>query len=182
LVAAATALRGLHIAGHAVYQPHDPLDSYLSLGSGDQLSARAVMSELTLRPSLVSLSACTSGLSQVAAGDELLGFLRAWLYAGATTLVCALWDAVDIVARLMMERFYHALSQGASPGVAFRDAVVAVRQTTGRSLAEAFARWRQEDEASAGLGALPEIPLDQYDSCPYADALIWAPFMLIGRA
>ncbi|MFL5802923.1 MAG: CHAT domain-containing protein [Roseiflexaceae bacterium] len=182
LMAVSMELRGLHVAGHAVYRPHDPLDSYLSLGLDDRLSARVIMHELNLRPGLVSLSACTSGLTQVVPGDEILGLLRAWLYAGATTVVCALWDAADIVARVMMERFYVALSAGASPGVAFRDAVVAVRQMTGRSLAETFARWRQEDEASARPGVLPEISPDQYDLHPYADAILWAPFMLIGRA
>jgi CHAT domain-containing protein len=141
-----------------------------------------IMQELNLRPSLVSLSGCTSGLNQVAPGDELLGLLRAWLYAGATTVVCALWESADIVARLMIERFYVALRAGASPGVAFRDAVVAVRRATGRSLAETFARWRREDVDATRPGALPEIPPDQLDACPYADAVVWASFMLIGRA
>jgi CHAT domain-containing protein len=182
LAAAAAELRGLHIAGHAVYRPHDPLDSYLSLGIDDRLSARMIMQELNLRPGLVSLSGCTSGLNQVVPGDELLGLLRAWLYAGATTVVCALWEAADIVARLMIEHFYVALRAGASPGVAFRDAVVAVRQATGRSLAETFARWRREDIDAAGSSALPEIAPDQLDACPYADAVVWGSFMLIGRA
>lgn len=182
LYAAAPTLRALHIAGHAVYQPFDPLGSYVSLGSTDQLSARAIMHNLTLRPSLVSLSACTSGLTQVVPGDELLGMLRAWLYAGATTVVCALWDASDIVARLVMEHFYQALSAGRSPGVAFRDAVVTVRHLSGCALAEIFADWAHADTTLAQKPALPEIHSAQYDLYPYADPKVWASFMLIGRA
>jgi CHAT domain-containing protein len=182
LIALTSAFRGLHIASHAVYQPDDPLASYLLIGTDDRLSARAVMRDLKLHADLVSLSACTSGLSQVVPGDELLGLLRAWLYAGAATVVCALWEAADIIARLMMEHFYQALSVGTSPGIAFRDALVAVRQMTGRSLAETFARWRQEDEVFALPGMLPEISPDQFDMHPYSDPMDWAPFMLIGRA
>jgi len=182
LIALAGEFRGLHIAGHAVYQSDDPLASYLSLGIDDRLSARTVIGDLKLHADIVSLSACTSGLSQVVPGDEQLGLLRAWLYAGAATVVCTLWEAGDIVARLMMEHFYQALNAGASPGVAFRDALMDVRQMTGRSLTEIFARWCQEDKAFVAPGMLPEISPAQYDTRPYANPEDWAPFMLIGRA
>ncbi len=174
-------LRALHIAGHAVFTPQDPLGSYISLGDGDRLSARAIMQGLRLRPGLVSLSACTSGLTQVVPGDELLGMLRALLYAGATTITCALWEASDIVARLVMEHFYQALHAGATPGVAFRDAIVAVRDLSGRELAAIFARWSAEDMGAVHPPALPEVPPDQEAHHPYGDPIVWASFMLIGR-
>ena len=181
LPAVAGSLRWLHIAGHAVYLPQDPLGSYLSLGTDDMLSARMVMRDLNLQAELVTLSTCSSGLNQVAPGDELLGLLRAWFYAGASTVVCTLWEASDIVARLLMERFYEALQRGTAAGIAFRDAVVAVRQMTGRDLAETFRRWRDEDETHTHPNALPMIPLEDYDTYPCASPVTWAPFMLIGR-
>jgi CHAT domain-containing protein len=174
-------IRWLHIAGHAVYLPQDPLGSYLSLGADDILSARMVMHDLRLRAELVTLSTCMSGLNHVVAGDELLGLLRAWFYAGASTVVCTLWEASDIVARLLMERFYEALQRGTAAGIAFRDAVVAVRQMTGRELAETFARWIGEDETHTLPDALPLIPLEDYDTYPYASPATWAAFMLIGQ-
>ncbi len=112
LPSVAGSIRWLHIAGHGVYLPHDPLGSYLSLGADDILSARMVMRDLSLRAALVTLSTCMSGLNHVVAGDELLGWLRAWFYAGASTMVCTLWEASDVVARLLMERFYEALQRG----------------------------------------------------------------------
>jgi CHAT domain-containing protein len=174
-------IRWLHIAGHAVYLPHDPLGSYLSLGADDMLSARMVMRDLSLRAELVTLSTCTSGLNYVVPGDELLGMLRAWLYAGASTVVCTLWEASDIVARLLMERFYEALRRGTAAGIAFRDAVAAVRRMPGRELAETFARWSGEDQTHTLADALPTIPLEDYDTYPYASPVTWAPFILIGR-
>jgi CHAT domain-containing protein len=182
LLGATGAIGGLHIAGHAVFQPADPLGSYLSLGVEDDMSARAVMQHLKVRPDLVSLSACTSGLTRIAPGDELLGLVRAWLYAGAATVVCAFWEAGDIVARLVMERFFLAVRAGAPPGVAFRDAIVAVRTMTCRSLAQTFARWRAEAESDGLTITLPELTPDMDDELPYSDPAIWATFMLIGRA
>ncbi|GAB4448548.1 MAG: hypothetical protein OHK0015_53340 [Chloroflexi bacterium OHK40] len=180
LARAAPGLRGLHIAGHAVFTADDPLGSYLAVGAEDHLTARDVMG-LRLGADLVTLSACASGLSQVLPGDELLGLLRAWLLAGAATVVCTLWEASDVVARLLMERFYAALSAGSPAGAAFREAVVEVRELTGREVAAIFARWRAETHVSPDWVARAVVPLDEYDTRPYADPRLWAPFTLIGR-
>jgi CHAT domain-containing protein/predicted negative regulator of RcsB-dependent stress response len=174
--------RWLHIAGHALYDPHDPLSSHLRLGAGDTLSARTIMSRLDLDADLVTLSACTSGLTHVVAGDELLGLQRAFLYAGARAVVCTLWEAADFVALLVMDRFYDGLRRGGSPAAALRDAQVAVRSMTGGDVLAVLERWRLEHPAFvAALGELPDVPYDARDSAIYADPFYWAPFMLIGR-
>ncbi len=163
------------------------LNSALRLGADDALSAREILDGLDLQAELVTLSACTSGLSHVVPGDELLGLQRAFLYAGTPTVVCTLWEAHDLVALLVMERFYSALRQvpgGASPATALRDAQVAVREMTAGELAGIVERWRAEDpEYAAVLGELDGIPTDDGDalSRPFADPFYWAPFMLIGR-
>jgi CHAT domain-containing protein/tetratricopeptide (TPR) repeat protein len=182
LCAAGRQARRLHIAGHAVYDPHDPLGSYIQLGNDDPLSARAIMRDLVLDAELVTLSACMSGISQVMSGDELLGLQRAFLYAGAPAVVCTLWEAADFVALLVMDRFYTALNAGSPPASALRDAQVALRGMTGRDLLAALDRWRAEDPAFvAALGALPAVPPDALDAAIYADPFYWAPFMLIGK-
>jgi CHAT domain-containing protein/tetratricopeptide (TPR) repeat protein len=182
LIAAAQHVRWLHFAGHAIYKPRDPLDSELRLGADDSLSARTIMGELTLRADLVTLSACTSGLSQVVPGDELLGLQRAFLYAGAPAIVCTLWEAADIVARLVMERFYTQLRQGAPAAAALRDAQIAVREMTGRDALATILRWRREHpEDEAVLKDAAALYLKQLDDKPFASPFCWAPFMLIGR-
>jgi CHAT domain-containing protein len=174
--------RWLHIAGHAVYDPHDPLGSYLKLGAGERLSARQIMSELNLGADLVTLSACMSGVTHVVPGDELLGLQRAFLYAGAPAVICTLWEAADMVALLVMDRFYAGLIGGRAPAEALRDAQVAVRAMTGRDLMATIDRWRAADPGFvAALGELPEAPEAALDLSIYADPLYWAPFMLIGR-
>jgi CHAT domain-containing protein len=182
LIAAGRQARWLHIAGHAVYDPHDPLGSYIQLGKDDPLSARAIMRDLVLDVDLVTLSACMSGISQVMSGDELFGLQRAFLYAGAPAVVCTLWEAADFVALLVMDRFYTALHAGSPPAGALRDAQVALRSMTGRDLLTTLDRWRAEDPAFvAALGDLPEVPPDALDAAIYADPFYWAPFMLIGK-
>jgi CHAT domain-containing protein len=182
LIAAGPLLRRLHIAGHAIYNPRDPLASELRLGPDESLSARAIIGELRLNGSLVTLSACTSGLSHVVPGDELLGLQRAFLYAGATTVVCTLWEASDLVALLVMDRFYEGILGGVPPAAALRDAQTAVREMTGRDLAATLDRWRREDPAfAAALGELPVVPPEYLDAHLYEDPYHWAPFMLIGR-
>jgi CHAT domain-containing protein len=182
LLTASPHARWIHIAGHAVYNPHDPLASALQLGVDDSLSARLIIAELELKADLVTLSACTTGVSSVVPGDELLGLQRALLYAGAPTVVCTLWEAHDLAALLVMEQFYAHLGSGRSPAAALRDAQVAVRDMSGRAVVETLERWQQHfpEEASIIDPLLPVFSA-QPDVQPFADPFYWAPFMLIGR-
>ncbi|MDQ2997235.1 MAG: CHAT domain-containing protein [Chloroflexota bacterium] len=211
LIAAGRDIRWLHIAGHARFNPTDPLGSELYLGSGDALSARAIMRDLDLAADLVTLSSCTSGVSHVVPGDELLGLQRALLYAGAPTVLCTRWEARDLVSLLVMDLFYTALQQGRPAGLALRDAQIAVRELTGAELAALIERWNApadltpDDQsltrelANIDLGAIrnmwrgeapdlvaaldqPAIQPNTRESRPFADPLFWAPFMLVGRA
>ena len=185
-------LRRLHFAGHAVYRPDDPLGSELRLGEGDVLTARQIIAGLELDADLVTLSACTSGLSHVVPGDELLGLQRAFLYAGARAVLCTLWEATDIAAMLMMEYFYDALNRGVPAAAALRDAQVALRELSGRELARTLERWRDDDpDAPAALPGRPgraslfadllPAALAEPDARPLSDPFYWAPFMLIGK-
>lgn len=114
----------LHLASHGVFREDNPLFSLLKLADG-WLSVHDVMG-WRFRPSLVTLSACQTGLTRPLRGDELLGLARGFLAAGASSLVVSLWSVSDEVTTDLMHLFYTALSQGHTRTAALRHAMLAV--------------------------------------------------------
>jgi CHAT domain-containing protein len=67
---------------------------------------------LDLVADLVVLSACQSGLGKLRPGEGLVGMSRAFLYAGAPSLVATLWSIPDTATSELMGKFYSYLMQG----------------------------------------------------------------------
>ena len=99
--------RILHLACHGVFNPQAPLASGLLLAGG-KLDAMTVLQRLRLRADLVVLSACDTGQAEIQRGDELMGVARAFLYAGAASVLVSLWPVDDLATALLMDRFYRA--------------------------------------------------------------------------
>jgi CHAT domain-containing protein/tetratricopeptide (TPR) repeat protein len=110
----------LHLACHGQFRPDSPLFSSLRLGDG-WLTVRDAYT-LDVGASLVTLSACETGVSAVAPGDELLGLVRGFFYAGAPSLVLSLWTVDDEATAELMKDFYTSLRAGARPAAALRAA------------------------------------------------------------
>jgi CHAT domain-containing protein len=111
----------LHVACHGWFNPVWPAASSLALADG-AFDVSDVFRMPRLCADLISLSACESGRSRVLRGDELLGMTRAWLYAGAASVVASHWVVDDASTALLFERFYRELGRGASKARALAEA------------------------------------------------------------
>jgi hypothetical protein len=116
----------IHLATHGDFPLHDTHDRHAVLvapdpGSDGRLEAHEIR-QLGLRDTnLVVLSICDGALNRFGPGDELHGLVSAFLIAGATNVVGALWPSNDLMTRLFMTRFYRkVLADG--PAVALATA------------------------------------------------------------
>jgi len=150
----ATDCRILHLAAHGDFRPDNPLFSGLALAEG-WLTTLDIFN-LRLNASLVTLSACQTGRNVVGGGDELLGLMRAFLYAGAASLALSLWAVEDRSTAQLMETFYSKLAEGWTKGAALRYAQLQ------------FIKGQSDKD-----GTVTDL---------YAHPYFWAPFFLAGDA
>ena len=110
----------VHLACHGQFRPDSPLFSSLRLGDGWMTVHDAYT--LEVGAGLVTLSACETGVSAVAPGDELIGLVRGFFYAGAPSLLMSLWTVDDEATAELMTDLYTHLRAGARPAAALRAA------------------------------------------------------------
>ena len=101
----------VHIATHLVPGAADPSESRLMLSlssSGEpELLDPVAVSHFPARCSLVVMSGCRAGAADAIAGEGLLGLSRAWLAAGASSVLATQWPMPDDSGE-MWESFYRA--------------------------------------------------------------------------
>jgi tetratricopeptide (TPR) repeat protein len=114
----------LHLAAHGLFRPEAPLLSSIKLA--DRWLAVQDIYDLDLNASLVTLSACETGLGHDAGGDDLVGLVRGFLYAGAASLVVSLWTVDDKSMTGLVTGFYSHWLAGHSRVDALRQAQVSL--------------------------------------------------------
>ena len=152
LRATKTALQGiqsprmLHIASHGFFlqdaqaSVENPLlrsglafaGANLTQGPPGMLTALEASSLDLWGTKLVTLSACDTGVGQVRNGEGVYGLRRAFVLAGAETVVMSLWPVRDAVAREAMVSYYSGLRAGLGRGDALRQAKLAMLKRQGR--------------------------------------------------
>jgi CHAT domain-containing protein/tetratricopeptide (TPR) repeat protein len=154
----------LHFATHAIVRDDAPFSSFLAVGrtvGGDDgmLTAQEIYG-LSLDADLVVLSACRSAGGRVT-GDGIATFARAFMYAGAPSLVASVWDVADEPTNRLLPDFYRTWLGGATKARALRRAQL--------GLLNDLRAGKVQLDTPAGLVSLPEHPV------------FWAGFALLGE-
>jgi len=115
---------GLALAGANAWLNERPLPPEAEDGL---LTAEDVSGLDLLDTELVVLSACETGLGEIRTGEGVFGLRRAFVLAGAKTLVMSLWKVPDDATRALMVDFYHRLLAGEGKADALRNAQQTLR-------------------------------------------------------
>lgn len=149
--------RVLHLSTHGYFNVKNPLLSGLELEPDELNDGYLEVHEilgLTLNASLVTLSACETGMgsgyfNEIPAGDEFVGLTRAFLLAGSQSVLATLWQVDDRSTVELMEGFYQGLEQP------------------------------QGDHGQAS--ALARVQRELRSSLQYRHPFYWAAFVLVGQ-
>jgi CHAT domain-containing protein/Tfp pilus assembly protein PilF len=142
----------VHIASHFQFHPGNVTNSFLLLGTGEELSLAKIRGTPNIfgGVDLLALSACETATTGVDAdGKEIEGFAVLAQQKGARSVLASLWPVADKSTPLLMEKFYQA--RAANPST---------------SKAEAL--------RAAQLSLLRDTP-------SFSHPFYWAPFILIGN-
>lgn len=110
-----------HLAAHGHHQSENALFSMLALAGGPLMGYD--LQQLDHIPSMVVLSSCDLGLTDIRPGDEALGLATALLAAGSATVVASVSRVSDDAAMTVMARFHQAVVIGRSPAAALAAAM-----------------------------------------------------------
>lgn len=103
----------LHFATHGmVDEVHPELSRIYLQQSGENEDGYLYSGEiynLQLNASLVTLSACQTGLGKISKGEGVIGLSRALVYAGAKNIIVSYWSVADQSTAELMTNFYREL-------------------------------------------------------------------------
>ncbi len=122
----------IHIAAHGELNPVKPLFSRILLGrdrrADGSLEVHEIYSMRLESVELIVLSACDSQMGKLSAGEDVVGLSRAFLSAGADSVIASLWPVDDAATSALMIEFYRQLRSGQSKTAALAAAQRYVRE------------------------------------------------------
>jgi len=104
----------LHLACHSELNSSYPLFSSLLLSPGEEHDGNLEVYELftmDIDADMVVLSACQTALGHLTRAEELVGLVRAFMYAGTPTVISSLWVIKDESTAYLMTEFYKNLNK-----------------------------------------------------------------------
>ena len=132
-----SAYRIIHFAGHSFTDNRNPMSSALILGRDQSrredgfLQAREIQT-LKLNADLVVMAGCRTGTGPASSPEGMVGLPRVFFYAGARSVVSALWPVDDRASALFMRLFYSRLREGVGVSEALRTAKMEMQKSSYR--------------------------------------------------
>jgi CHAT domain-containing protein len=166
----------LHFSTHGEMIESDPLRSNLrfapSAGDDGKLTVNEIF-DMEVRANMVTLSACETALvkgeeGDFPKGDDLVGLSRAFIHAGASSVVASLWKVSDDSTVELMRAFYQNL-RSMTKAEALQKAQI--------DLMKSSIRFRVE-RGSGGITRSTDYQPDMSIDCSHP--FFWAPFILVG--
>ncbi|MEM7552009.1 MAG: CHAT domain-containing tetratricopeptide repeat protein [Bacteroidota bacterium] len=117
----------LHFATHGILDKDKPVLSSLVFTEDNDSSESNFweaheISKTQLYADLVVLSACQTGYGKFEKGNGIASLARAFMYAGAPSLIVSLWQVNDRTTSELMRHFYDNLDEGLKKDEALRKA------------------------------------------------------------
>jgi CHAT domain-containing protein len=164
------------LSTHGEMIESDPLRSNLRFAPSPGDDGRLTVDEIfdmEIKANLVTLSACETALVSGEAGnfpqgDDLVGLSRAFIHAGAPSVVASLWKVSDDSTVELMRAYYRNL-QGMSKAEALRTAQLELMNSSLR-----FNLERGRTAITRSAGYQPGVTIE----CSHP--FFWAPFILVG--
>lgn len=164
----------VHFATHGILFEEEPMLSDILLADGEAISVYELMG-LGLNADLVVLSACQTALGEITGGDDVIGFTRGLLGAGARAAVVSLWPVDDVSTSLFMGEFYRCLRKTRSPSKALQSAQIYLKALDAENLSNQLIEVKNVGQSRHIADGIVDDGTRDY-SHPY----YWAPFILVG--
>jgi CHAT domain-containing protein len=126
----------VHLAVHALADAKNPSHAALFLlddknsGTDGMLDSTEVLT-LPVRANVVVLSACETAVGRLEGQEGIATLSRAFMLAGARTVVSTLWTIDDTFSRYLMSQFYAGIANGQTTSAALRNAKLDLLKTFG---------------------------------------------------
>ena len=117
--------RLLLIAAHGFTNDQEPLFSGIAFSEevgNDGILYAYEIANMNLHAELMVLSACNTGVGQLAKGEGVMSLARSFRIAGCPNILMSLWQANDASTRIIMESFFRNLKEGIPKDEALRQA------------------------------------------------------------
>jgi CHAT domain-containing protein len=166
----------LHFSTHGEMIESDPLRSNLRFAPSARDDGKLTVNEIfdmEIKANLVTLSACETALvkgeeGDFPKGDDLVGLSRAFIHAGAPSVVASLWKVSDDSTVELMRAFYRNL-KSMTKAEALQKAQIDLMRSSIRFHVE------------RGPGGMTRSTDDQPDmAIDCSHPFFWAPFILVG--